>query len=359
MSTSTSIAAQNVTPDLYAFEQLLQPDGVCGLSSMLAWVAGNNIIASTVWPTTRPGTTDNGSVAIAISAISTSASAPSSDARPFAVMTYMLNIIETFSLAMIYAQLAAMSIPTTMVTSDPLHVLVSNLVAVSVAKGPGATLADTLNTATSAVQAALEGSSNSHASILGILVPYMLTPFWTLSYYAAYADPTKRPNANIYDQRFGFMAVSETFGNWATFVQSKAPSGTATSALAAAVLLASTSLTSNATSVLTLGAGSSMAQQSTTAAMSGVDLLQTTNAQLERRKVSVGALSENLGVSRRLTGAALTTVLAWTTALVVAVGIAIFLLHSNNHSMLRTLIVVTVSLVTLDAVVRGVLSTGL
>ncbi|MEW5314964.1 MAG: hypothetical protein WDW38_006423 [Sanguina aurantia] len=169
-------------------------------------------------------------------------------------MTYMLNIIETFSLAMIYAQLAAMSIPTTMVTSDPLHVLVSNLVAVSVAKGPGATLADTLNTATSAVQAALEGSSNSHASILGILVPYMLTPFWTLSYYAAYADPTKRPNANIYDQRFGFMAVSETFGNWATFVQT------------------------------------------------------------------------------------------WTTALVVAVGIAIFLLHSNNHSMLRTLIVVRGSL---------------
>lgn len=368
---TSTIAGNAVSKDLLLFEQDPQSDATCGLSGMLSWtnldfetfMATMIPLSNPVWSTNRVFTADPASLKKAIFAIKKVIPSQhilaNTHGSAMALNQILMDTVLFFSKAMIQSQLGAFQDALALEDENALLVVYNAAEMAGLRMIPTGTLAQSLAAASKAVSHHLAGLPLSQSGLTNVesletLIPMMFTPYWTLSYYASYGDGRKH-EINPMNKSYSMFAVSNTFNNWLEFINQQSDQaglGPIIDWLAAA----------RETVVNKNGSTKMMAQQYATASKaasdsgSGLQSLQTTNAQFERRRASVNAMAENLSSTRLRTWGARLNVAVWLTALILAVGIAIILFRANNHGMLRILIVVTLALLTLDTLARGVAS---
>lgn len=368
MASITTIAANG---ELVTFVNDPTSDTQCGSSRMLAWTwPGSTAFAQTasampLWPATNSNATNATSVSLAVMAIMNMI--PSSASLPTTSTDLSALVLDTsllFSFMMLYNQIALFQ-GVNNVATDPIIALcigaVASASAVSVIPCADPTtgvmsLQSTLTSATGAVQDYLSSADMTipFATTLATLVPRMFTPFWTLSYYSSFGDG-RMADPTFYDLRYAPIVLASAFDDWITAVAAAAtqPSLMNVSTWLEAARTAAAAPTEGQASLNTyfgtIKAGSDTATSS-------ISTLMKTNAQFERRRGSIGALSDNLHATRRRTHLALITLIMWFVTLILCLAIAGYLISQGNYTLVTVLIIATVILLTLDTLWRGVSS---
>lgn len=360
----TTIASMVVNAELMSFAN--NPD--CGLSSMLTWIwpgvtAFNASPSSSLSSSTAQGTnsTSVDLALMAVNSISTLAGATG--------VTLSATILETvllYSFSVLFNQIAKFQGTLNIGASDRIAVI--STAAVNAASsatvipctdpttGLGS-LSTSIACARSAVTAYLTGLSSSDAAIpyvstLATLVPLVFTPYWTLSYYGSFGDG-RLSGATFYDQRYSQMAVAAAFDAWLAVIGQTADSPNmqnVTTRLGAA----NAAIVSTQENPSSFNTFYTSIQGKSNTALDNIGSLQASNAQFNRRRGSVGALSENLEASRRRTYLALATLWLWIATLVTCLAVAGFLVRQKNFPLVLALVVATITLLTIDALGRGV-----
>lgn len=391
----SSITKTNTKEEIYNFWMDPQSDAVCGLSSMMTWSFPDSTTlqatlsvlgTSPAWPIVLPppSAVSQKSIDIAF----TSMPGATKDSTPLPThsndvkvsLNYLVdNLVNTFCLMMLQTQVATLlSTPSLLATDPLLKVITSACTAAATAFNPSTpntsatcTLPNLITTATRLATASINSNPSNaafgvvSAQTLCTLLPLMMNPYWTLSYYAAYVRghfvdvSSNATTLNLYNSRVAFIGITKAVDLWLSFLTSLRFSDDHTTIISLVTWIkdeVSTTLTAEDTPMMDTQNNRAVSYGIT--AFQELDLLQRTNDQFKRRRVSVGALSENLTASRRSTGGALSVLLVWVTASVVSIVIAIYLLQTSDHSLLRMLILATLILVTVDVLARGVVGVG-
>lgn len=373
------IANVAVDSELMTFVNDPQSDSTCGLSPMLAWtwpvLSDYNNLPSTqpMWPATSGPATNLTSVQIAVTTITNRI--PSRSSLPSGgtisdVSAVVLDTTMLFCFAMLYNQLAQFQGIPNLNSQDPILGLCSAAVAAasapSVIPSPDpstgiTTLQSSLTSAANAVVAYVASLSSSDAAIpfatsLATLVPRMFTSYWTLSYFCSFGDG-RMTGTSFYDQRYAPLAVTSAFDGWLQYINSSAnvPHMQDISSWLADAHSTVSSTTEGPASLSSMYSSNKSSVQS---ASDGVTTLQATNAQFERRRSSVGALSENLKESQKQTDLAFATLVVWAATLSTSLAVAGFLVQQRNYPMVLTLIISIITLLAVDTLGRAVASTA-
>lgn len=378
MTTSGSIADMAVNAELVKFVNDPQSDSRCGLSPMLAWKwPGQAAYGQTpynqpppYWPATTTHATNSTSVQIAVMAINnripSQSSLPAGATVAITDLTaIMLDTVMLFSFVMLFNQVAVFQAVNCVSSSDSILKICVGAVSAAedavtalLASGSVAvSLQTSLTSATDAVALYLSNLSAAQQAIpfsstLSTLVPRMFTPYWTVSYLAAYGDG-RMAAATFYDQRYASLAVASVFDSWLQYI-STATSQSNLTDISNWFSTARASVASSVEGQTSLNNFYAGIRDDSNNTKSSIKTLQATNAQFERRRGSVGAMSENLTASQKRTDLAFTTLSLWVATLVCSLAVAGFLLRQRNFPMVMTLVGATITILTVDALGRGV-----
>lgn len=390
-----SIASTATNLELYTFAMQAHPDVDCGLTPMLNWnfltLAKYKLYETTYgaypwWPTTEPPSSWGwvslssptvfvlNSTCVGYGAVSVTASIPSTTSALSATVTSaalttdVLTAISMFSFLMLYNQLAVFRGVVSIGFSDKIQQICVDAVnqanlsiplSVPLAT-PTVGLKATLAAAAASVVAfvaALPVDPDPLNVIIGVdqlatLIPRMFKPYWELRYFSSFCTGGIA-TATFYDQRYAQLAVANAFDLWVSVLVPQAgtniPSGFAKWLLDARANIVNTtedqvSLSKYFTSNRTIENN----------AITGIATLQSTNNQFARRRGSVGSMSESLEASRLQTNLAVATLLLWICSLVVSLAVSAFLIHQKDYPLVLSLVIGTITLLTVDALGRGV-----
>lgn len=368
-----TLAPVAVNSELVTFKNDPTSDSQCGLSRMLAWTwpsvagFGQQSQSQPFWPANASTGTNITSVNIAVLALNTSI--PNNTNLPsnaYGLTALILDTAMLVGFAMLYNQLAVFKGVSTIGTHDPIVDICVGAVgaasALSVIPGPdqrtGVPSIDSfLSSASDAVSSFLGTADTSTvplASTLGVLIPRMFTPFWTLAYYCSYGDG-RMPDATFYDQRYAPIVIASAFDSWI---------GSLSVASSNSGLLDVSTWLSDARDAFAAGTEGptninsffGATRNVSTSATNNIDTLIATNDQFERRRSSIGALSDNLLASNKRTDFALTTMILWVVTVVAVLSVAGVLIVQKNFSSLSVLIITTITLLIVDSMWRAVVS---
>lgn len=358
MTTITSIA---VNSELLTFQNDPTSDSQCGLARMLAWVWPMQPVfdpSLPYWPVTASEETN--STAVAIAGMAVKSSIPNSATAPSTadgLTTLILDTASLFSFAMMFNQIAMSQGVSCVSTDDAIVALCVGAVAAASSLGVATSLQGFLagkGDAVSGFIAASDTSAIPLASMLPGLIACMFTPSWTLSYYASFADGRK-PDATFYDRRYAPLLIASSFDSWVTSLSVAASDPTLLDvsdslATARATVVDSTEGPAN------MGSFFSSVQAASTSATDNINTLLATNAQFERRRSSISALSDNLDASNKRTRIALTELVLWIVTVVSCLVVAGVLIAQKNFKSVSVLMISTLALLTVDTIWRTVFS---
>lgn len=372
MTRITDIAVNN---ELMTFVNDPQSDSQCGLSRMLAWTwptasvwNKNTSRSQPLWPATVSLATNPTAVNIAVLAVNNNI--PSSSSLPTDLLGLIVIMLDTallFSFAMLYNQLAKFQGVKSITSHAPIVALCVG--AIAAAADPSVipyfdpvtgttSLESSLSNASRAVSSYLANADMTipYASTLANLIPLMFTPVWTLSYYAAFSDG-RMPDATFYDQRYAPSVVSSAFDSW---ISSLSIAASNNDLLDISGWLKDTrdALTDSTEGPDDLTTFFGSIRDESSSATSNINTLLATNAQFERRRGSIGALSDNLYANRKRTDFALTTMVLWIATVVACLTVAGILIAQKNYSLVTVLIIATITLLTVDSLWRALVASA-
>lgn len=371
MTTITSIAANS---ELVTFTNDQSSDTQCGMSRMLAWtwpdLTGFHNLAPAVpfWPATDDPSSNITSVNIAVLAITNSI--PSSSSLPSTSQQLNTLILDTallFSFAMLYNQIAMFKGVSSLGANDDIVAVCVG--AVTAAAAPSIIPCQDITTGNTSLESSLKCASDAVATFLGsvvtsmpfgntlaTLIPIMFTPFWTLSYCSAFGDGRIR-DANFYDQRYSPIVMASAFDSWISDVSVSA-SNVALLDVSAWMADARSGFDASTEGPGSMNKFFGTIRDGSTAATNSINTLLATNAQFERRRGSIGALSDNIHSSQKHTKFAQATLIVWIVTFTLVVVVSGILIIQKNFVSVSAIIVATIVLLSIDALWRAFVSSS-